>query len=150
MVRCQERTKDRFGRTVAICLLGDEDLGAWMVAQGWALAFRRYSNRYVPGERGRSERITRHLARRFDPSLGMAILPLICHHGKVCVCSFARHLRQTVPQNMATKEQYEIFKMLFDQEDKRYTNLIDRGKTFVSLATLYSGFITFTIEKLHN
>lgn len=51
---------------------------------------------------------------------------------------------------MATKEQYEIFKMLFDQEDKRYTNLIDRGKTFVSLATLYSGFITFTIEKLHN
>ncbi len=49
-VRCEERDRDRYGRTVAVCFVGDEDVSAWLVAEGWALAFRRYSTRYVPEE----------------------------------------------------------------------------------------------------
>lgn len=49
-VRCEGKTKDRYGRLVAICYLGSEDLDAWMVAQGLALAFRKYSTLYVPQE----------------------------------------------------------------------------------------------------
>lgn len=49
-VRCEGRTRDRYGRLVAICYLGDEDLDAWLVSQGLALAFRKYSTLYVPEE----------------------------------------------------------------------------------------------------
>lgn len=33
---------DRYGRIVATCFVGDEDAGAWLVVQGWALAFRKW------------------------------------------------------------------------------------------------------------
>ena len=49
-VRCEGKTRDRYGRLVAVCYLGDEDLDAWMVLQGLALAFRKYSTLYVPQE----------------------------------------------------------------------------------------------------
>ena len=49
-VRCEGKDRDRYGRLVAICYLGDEDLDAWMVLQGLALAFRKYSTLYVPQE----------------------------------------------------------------------------------------------------
>jgi endonuclease YncB( thermonuclease family) len=49
-VSCDPRDIDHYGRTVAVCYLGYEDLNAWMVAQGWALAYRRYSTDYVPQE----------------------------------------------------------------------------------------------------
>jgi Micrococcal nuclease (thermonuclease) homologs len=49
-VRCEGKTRDRYGRLVAICYLGDEDIDAWMVSQGLALAFRKYSTLYVPQE----------------------------------------------------------------------------------------------------
>jgi endonuclease YncB( thermonuclease family) len=35
---------------VAVCWVGDEDVDGWMVGQGWALAFRKYSDRYVAEE----------------------------------------------------------------------------------------------------
>lgn len=44
-------TKDRYGRTLARCSVGGVDIGAWMVEHGHALAFVRYSDRYVPEER---------------------------------------------------------------------------------------------------
>ena len=50
IVRCQPRDRDRYGRIVAICFKGDEDLNRWMVASGWAVAFRRYSLDYVADE----------------------------------------------------------------------------------------------------
>jgi endonuclease YncB( thermonuclease family) len=40
------------GRTVAVCFLGSEELNRWMVANGWAVAFRRYSLDYVADEDG--------------------------------------------------------------------------------------------------
>ena len=34
---------DRYGRIVAVCRASGEDLNGWMVAHGWALAYRHYS-----------------------------------------------------------------------------------------------------------
>ncbi|WP_170864135.1 thermonuclease family protein [Paracoccus sp. SM22M-07] len=41
-VRCEERDTDRYGRVVAECWTGKRNLNAWMVAQGWAVAYRQY------------------------------------------------------------------------------------------------------------
>ena len=49
-VSCEQRDIDRYGRAVAICLLGAHDLGEWLVAQGHALAYRSYSGMYVETE----------------------------------------------------------------------------------------------------
>ena len=51
IIRCEQRDVDRYKRIVAVCRLGDVDLNAWMVRQGWAVAYRRYSRDYV-GEEG--------------------------------------------------------------------------------------------------
>lgn len=50
-VRCEQTDTDRYGRIVAICY-GPEgtDLNGALVAAGWALAYRRYSTRYVDEE----------------------------------------------------------------------------------------------------
>lgn len=50
-VVCQERDRDRYGRVVAVCRAGGEDLGAIMVREGMAWAFVRYSRDYVDQER---------------------------------------------------------------------------------------------------
>ena len=49
-VACAARGRDRYGRTVAVCRVAGEDLGAWLIVNGWALAYRRYSTAYVPHE----------------------------------------------------------------------------------------------------
>jgi endonuclease YncB( thermonuclease family) len=49
-VSCQPRDRDRYGRIVAVCFKGNEDLNRWMVANGWAVAYRRYSVDYVTDE----------------------------------------------------------------------------------------------------
>jgi endonuclease YncB( thermonuclease family) len=49
-VSCHPRDRDRYGRTVAICFLGDEDLNGWMVSEGYAVAYRHYSLVYLPRE----------------------------------------------------------------------------------------------------
>ena len=49
-VTCTPRDRDRYGRVVAACRAGGVDLNVWMVAQGWALAYRRYSTAYVDEE----------------------------------------------------------------------------------------------------
>ena len=47
---CQPRDLDRYGRVVAVCFKGNEDLSRWMVITGRAVAFRRYSVDYVADE----------------------------------------------------------------------------------------------------
>jgi hypothetical protein len=42
---------------------------------------------------------------------------------------------------MATAQQYEVFKALFDEESERYHDLMDRAKTFISVITLFSGVL---------
>jgi endonuclease YncB( thermonuclease family) len=50
-VDCVEMDRDRYGRVVAVCHAGGQDLGAAMVRQGHAVAYTRYSQRYVLEER---------------------------------------------------------------------------------------------------
>ena len=43
--------RDRYGRLLAVCQTTDgTDLNGWVVEQGWTLAYRRYSARYVVQE----------------------------------------------------------------------------------------------------
>ena len=49
-VRCEGQGTDRYGRTIAACTVQGEDVQAWMVLNGWALAYRRYSTEYVGEE----------------------------------------------------------------------------------------------------
>jgi endonuclease YncB( thermonuclease family) len=51
VVTCEPKDRDRYGRIVAVCRAYGEDLSAWMTGLGWALAFRRYSEQYVPAEK---------------------------------------------------------------------------------------------------
>jgi len=48
---CDRVDIDRYGRIVAKCFTeGGTDIGEWMVSNGWALAYRRYSMDYVETE----------------------------------------------------------------------------------------------------
>ena len=49
-VRCEGQGTDRYGRTIATCYVRGEDIEAWMVTNGWALAYRRYSLDYTDEE----------------------------------------------------------------------------------------------------
>ena len=56
-VWCEQRDVDRYKRIVAACRSGGEDLNAWMVLHGHAVAYRRYSLDYIHLEKiARSER----------------------------------------------------------------------------------------------
>ena len=46
---------------------------------------------------------------------------------------------------MATKEQYEFFKSLYDEENSRYSVLENRAKLYVTIIALYLGAIAFKI-----
>lgn len=47
-VACEARGEDRFGRTLGRCWAGREEINAWLVREGWAVAYTRYSWRYLP------------------------------------------------------------------------------------------------------
>ncbi|TNC71654.1 thermonuclease family protein [Rubellimicrobium roseum] len=47
---CEVRDTDRYGRSVARCVVEGVDLGAVLVAEGMAVAYRDYSLDYVPQE----------------------------------------------------------------------------------------------------
>lgn len=49
-VTCESKDKDRYGRIVALCRVGGEDIDKWLVREGWALAFVRYSQDYLEDE----------------------------------------------------------------------------------------------------
>ena len=57
-VTCRGRGRDTYGRVVAVCEAGGLELNRAMVAQGWATAFRSYSQDYVADEvRAKASRI---------------------------------------------------------------------------------------------
>jgi len=69
VVRCEQRGIDRYKRIVAVCSLGNVDLNAWMVRQGWAIAYRQYSRDYVDHESAAQAEKTGIWAGRFiNPS----------------------------------------------------------------------------------
>ena len=49
-VECDDRGRDRYDRVLAHCRIDGRDLGGWMVENGHAVAYRRYSQAYVPHE----------------------------------------------------------------------------------------------------
>ncbi|MFL9826936.1 thermonuclease family protein [Rhodoplanes sp. SY1] len=49
-VSCTVVGRDRYGRALGVCTAGGAEVNAGMVRAGFALAFRRYSDRYVPEE----------------------------------------------------------------------------------------------------
>ncbi|HEX2256390.1 MAG TPA: thermonuclease family protein [Afifellaceae bacterium] len=49
-VRCNLLERDQYDRHIGRCFLGEADLNAWMVRQGQAVAYRRFSTEYVPVE----------------------------------------------------------------------------------------------------
>src|SRR5262249_50788515 len=49
-VTCAPRDRDRYGRLVAGCSVAGASISAWMVREGWAVAYRRYSQDFVADE----------------------------------------------------------------------------------------------------
>ena len=50
-ITCKIEGRDRYNRALGICYTADgTDLNGWLVSQGYALAYRRYSTKYVPQE----------------------------------------------------------------------------------------------------
>ncbi len=49
-VTCEDLGRDRYDRIIARCTVAGEDLEEWMVTNGWAAAYRRYSLDYVEEE----------------------------------------------------------------------------------------------------
>lgn len=47
-VVCRVSGSDRYGRSLGRCWAGGEDINAWLVREGWAVAYTRYSWRYLP------------------------------------------------------------------------------------------------------
>ena len=51
LVTCKVQDKlDRYKRYIGVCFLGDVDLNKWMVRNGYAVAYRRYSKDYIEDE----------------------------------------------------------------------------------------------------
>jgi endonuclease YncB( thermonuclease family) len=49
-VTCNVVTTDKYGRLVARCSVGGEDIQSWLARNGWGVAYRQYSRDYVPDE----------------------------------------------------------------------------------------------------
>ena len=49
-IKCISTSKDRYERYIATCFKGKTNLNRWMVRNGLAIAYRRYSKKYVADE----------------------------------------------------------------------------------------------------
>ncbi|WP_332870142.1 thermonuclease family protein [Roseovarius salinarum] len=49
--RCRARGQDRYGRTIASCTVDGTDIARWLVTEGLAFAYRRYSMAYDLAEK---------------------------------------------------------------------------------------------------
>ena len=49
-IKCISFTKDRYKRYLATCFINKLNLNQWMVRNGHAVAYRRYSKEYIPDE----------------------------------------------------------------------------------------------------
>lgn len=49
-VNCLPKNIDRYGRTVAKCLVNGNDIEEYLVRNGYAVAYRRYSMEYIKAE----------------------------------------------------------------------------------------------------
>ena len=49
-IKCISSSKDRYKRYIATCYKGKTILNQWMVRNGYAIAYGRYSKKYIPDE----------------------------------------------------------------------------------------------------
>ena len=50
-VRCKVQDRlDRYKRHIGVCFVGDTNLNQWLVRNGYAVAYRRYSKHYIKDE----------------------------------------------------------------------------------------------------
>ena len=49
-VTCKDLGRDRYKRIIARCAVAGEDMGIWLVSEGLAFAYRRYSLDYADQE----------------------------------------------------------------------------------------------------
>lgn len=49
-VNCAVRDVDRYNRAIAVGTQDNQDLNRWLVSEGWAVAYRRYSRDYIEAE----------------------------------------------------------------------------------------------------
>jgi endonuclease YncB( thermonuclease family) len=49
-ISCAPQDRDQYGRLVAVCRAGGQDINRAMVSQGWATAYRQFSQAYVADE----------------------------------------------------------------------------------------------------
>lgn len=57
VTECVELERDRYDRAVSTCSANGQDVGEWMVRQGWAVEYRQYSDgRYALSERDAATR----------------------------------------------------------------------------------------------
>lgn len=49
-IECVQKDIDSYRRVVGVCSLNGEDLNAWLVSTGWAIAYLEYSKDYVEQE----------------------------------------------------------------------------------------------------
>ena len=50
MVQCRYTGKDFYDRFIGECSLGKININMWLVENGWGLAYRKYSKKYVKNE----------------------------------------------------------------------------------------------------
>ena len=49
-VNCIKEGKDRYGRTLAECFIENISLSSYLVRNGYAFAYRKYSQKFIPDE----------------------------------------------------------------------------------------------------
>lgn len=49
-ITCTADERDRYGRPLGFCAVGRTDINGWLVKEGHAIVYRRYSRKYIPEE----------------------------------------------------------------------------------------------------
>jgi len=49
-VTCIREGKDQYGRTLAECFVGEDSLSSYLVREGYAFAYRQYSDQFIQDE----------------------------------------------------------------------------------------------------
>ena len=49
-IKCLIHGKDRYKRLIGTCFINEININRWLVKNGWALAYRKYSKDYIGEE----------------------------------------------------------------------------------------------------
>ena len=50
-IKCLIKGNDRYKRLIGTCFIKDLNINSWLVKNGWAVAYRKYSNEYIAEEK---------------------------------------------------------------------------------------------------